>query len=53
VVDDEEINRCLIAAILGQRGYEIVHACDGAQALALVARSDIDLVLLVPCKRNL
>ena len=46
VVDDEELNRCLIAAILGQRGYEIVHACDGAQALALVAHGDIDLVLL-------
>ena len=46
VVDDEEINRCLIAAILDQRGYEIVHAGDGEQALALIARRDIDLVLL-------
>jgi two-component system cell cycle sensor histidine kinase/response regulator CckA len=46
VVDDEQLNRRLIQAILAPEGHEIVHATDGESALALIAHGKIDLVLL-------
>jgi putative two-component system response regulator len=45
VVDDEETNRRLLTRLLGQ-DYTVVPAQDGEEALALVERVDVDLVLL-------
>jgi len=46
VVDDVRENVRLLEAVLGTRGYEVISANDGAEALALVARDPPDLVLL-------
>jgi diguanylate cyclase (GGDEF)-like protein/PAS domain S-box-containing protein len=46
VVDDNEANRDVLSRRLGLRGYEVVTAADGADALARVAASTFDLVLL-------
>lgn len=46
VVDDEAANRRLIQAILAPEGGTIVHAADGASALAMMREQCIDLVLL-------
>lgn len=46
VVDDVRENVRLLEAVLGARGYEVISANDGAEALALVARDPPDLVLL-------
>src|SRR2546430_1937949 len=46
VVDDGELNRDLLEAILASEGYEIVHAGDGDTALEIVGRGDVDVVLL-------
>ncbi len=46
VVDDEEGNRELLEAILGERGFVVEHATDGAQALALATADPPDLILL-------
>ncbi len=48
MVDDEEPIRDVIAAILGQHGYRVMTAADGAEATARFARhaSDIQLVVL-------
>ena len=46
VVDDEpEINR-LVARLFEKRGYRVVSALDGAEALAQVARERPDLIML-------
>jgi adenylate cyclase len=46
VVDDNEINRDIIATRLGTHGYEILQAADGEEALTAVAQYHPDLVLL-------
>ncbi len=46
VVDDLKANIKLLEAVLHPRGYRVVSACSGAEALELVARSCPDLVLL-------
>jgi putative two-component system response regulator len=46
VVDDEASNRRLLRQILTPLGYEVVEAADGVAALAQVARSIPDLILL-------
>jgi two-component system, cell cycle response regulator len=46
IVDDNQDNIEIIGTRLRYRGYEIVEACDGEQALALVAESAPDLILL-------
>jgi len=45
-VDDEPLNLSLLEAILVPRGYDVVKAVNGRQALHLVAERHIDLVLL-------
>jgi diguanylate cyclase (GGDEF)-like protein len=46
VVDDNQDNIEIIAARLRYRGYDIIEASDGAQALALVQETAPDLILL-------
>jgi adenylate cyclase len=46
VVDDNEINRDIIATRLGVHGYQTLQAVDGEEALAAVAEHHPDLVLL-------
>jgi putative two-component system response regulator len=45
VVDDEESNRKLLTRLLG-REYDVITLPDGEQALALLERVDVDVVLL-------
>jgi diguanylate cyclase (GGDEF)-like protein len=46
VVDDVADNRAVLARRLQRRGYEVVEAANGAEALDFIARADSDLVLL-------
>lgn len=46
VVDDMLASREAMARILNQHGYETVPAINGAEALALLKKNKIDLILL-------
>ena len=46
VVEDHEINREMLTEWLELRGYAVAVAVDGAEALARVARSAPDLILM-------
>lgn len=46
IVEDEECLLKLASIILTSRGYEVIGAGDGAQALEILTRDKIDLVLL-------
>jgi len=46
VIDDNGANRDLLDRYLGRRGYEVIHAVDGAMGLLLVWTHYPDLVLL-------
>jgi class 3 adenylate cyclase/CheY-like chemotaxis protein len=46
VVDDHQANLRLLEAILSPRGYEVLTAARGEEALRRIAETDIDLVLL-------
>jgi diguanylate cyclase (GGDEF)-like protein/PAS domain S-box-containing protein len=46
VVDDNELNRDALSRRLRQRGYAVAVATDGTEALAMIARTPFDLVLL-------
>jgi adenylate cyclase len=46
VVDDQPPNVRLLEAILEPRGYDVLTASAGEQALELIAAEDVDLVLL-------
>jgi putative two-component system response regulator len=46
VVDDEELNRKLISAMLKPQGYEVLQAVDGEDCLEKVRRTPPDLILL-------
>ncbi|HEX7503119.1 MAG TPA: response regulator [Acidobacteriota bacterium] len=45
-VDDEPVNLKLYDAFLQPQGYEVLHAGNGRQALEMIQRQKIDLVLL-------
>jgi response regulator RpfG family c-di-GMP phosphodiesterase len=45
-VDDETMNRDLLAAVLEPKGYEVMTAADGKSALEIIAAQPVDLVLL-------
>ena len=45
LVDDEEGYRELIARILTKAGYEVLQAGNGVEALSLLEKSQIDLVI--------
>jgi putative two-component system response regulator len=46
IVDDDDKNLKLLEANLTPRGYQIIRASNGEEALSLIKRIDIDLVLL-------
>ena len=46
VVDDNEMNRDLLSRRLERKGYKVLTAADGMQALDAIAASPVDLVLL-------
>ncbi|MEW5744267.1 MAG: response regulator [Nitrospirota bacterium] len=46
VVDDNRDNRELVAKVLGIRGYRIVEAVDGEEALSKVSSERPDLILM-------
>ncbi|HBA61216.1 MAG TPA: two-component system response regulator [Elusimicrobia bacterium] len=46
IVDDEDFNQELIQALLEPKGYEVVTADNGKQALEILAQKNIDLILL-------
>ncbi|WP_439400418.1 adenylate/guanylate cyclase domain-containing protein (plasmid) [Bradyrhizobium sp. PMVTL-01] len=46
IVDDNETNRCLLAARLGAEGYQTVEVENGERALAVVHEVEPDVVLL-------
>ena len=46
VVDDQPPNVRLLEAILTPRGYDVLTASSGEQALEVIAAEDVDLVLL-------
>ncbi len=46
VVDDNEMNRDMLARRLARRGYTVAVAEDGRQALAIIETQQFDLVLL-------
>lgn len=45
-VDDVDRNRELIAGILDREGFHVAHAKDGAEAMDVIGRDGIDVVLL-------
>src|SRR5262245_13026487 len=45
VVDDEPLNRFLIATILRRQGYQVLEAADALTALELVSKWRFDLVV--------
>jgi two-component system, OmpR family, response regulator RpaB len=53
VVDDEASIRTLARTVLERAGYEVTTARDGLEAIALLALSDYDLVLLDVMMPNL
>ena len=46
VVDDVADNRDILSRRLSRRGYDVVEACNGTEALQRIAEDEIDLVLL-------
>lgn len=46
IVDDSRDNRNLLAVMLGNEGFELLTAASGEEALAIIARSAPNLVLL-------
>ena len=46
VVDDDAMNRLLFASVLRERGHEVWEACDGEEALTMIEREPVTLVLM-------
>jgi signal transduction histidine kinase/CheY-like chemotaxis protein len=46
VAEDNEINRRIVDAMLTKSGHDVTHVKNGAEAIDLVARGGIDLVLM-------
>ena len=45
VVDDEKIQRHMVAGFLEKQGYQVLHAGDGPGGLAIVRERQVDIVL--------
>lgn len=46
VVEDDETNRKFFVTVLLEKGYEVVEAADGEEALAVAARESPSLILM-------
>ena len=46
VVEDNEENRDMLSRRLQRRGYRVVHAADGQEAVEMAAREKPDLILM-------
>jgi CheY-like chemotaxis protein len=46
VVDDDQAQRELVAALLGSHGYQVDTACDGEEALRLLRDREYQLAIL-------
>ena len=46
VVDDESDIRTILKAVLSQCGYSVTEACDGREALDILAEKKFDLMIL-------
>ena len=46
IADDESRGRQLLTDLLAPEGYQLIHATDGVEAVAVVLREEPDLVLL-------
>ncbi|HXP43284.1 MAG TPA: response regulator [Candidatus Acidoferrales bacterium] len=46
VAEDNAVNRELIRELLELRGYTVLEACDGQEALGIIERAQPDLLLL-------
>lgn len=46
VVEDNPVNRMLLASIVRKEGYDVITAASGKEALALIGKSTFDLILL-------
>ena len=46
VAEDNAVNRELLRELLEMRGYTVMEACDGEEALRMIEQTQPDLVLL-------
>ncbi|MGR7994107.1 response regulator [Xanthobacter sp. ZOL 2024] len=46
LVEDDALEACRLESVVTQLGYDCIHACDGDAALAQLARTRFDVVLL-------
>lgn len=46
IAEDNAINRELLRELLEMRGYSVVDACDGQEALRMIEQTDPDILLL-------
>jgi len=46
VAEDNAVNRELLREVLEARGYEVIEACNGQEALDMIGQSQPDLLLL-------
>ena len=46
VVEDVDVNRDLLHAILTRQGHEVTLACNGAEAVEVIARQAFDVILM-------
>ncbi|MGH6929114.1 MAG: response regulator [Dongiaceae bacterium] len=46
LVEDNEMNRDMLSRRLARKGYEVIMACDGRQAIEMAASESPDLILM-------
>jgi CheY-like chemotaxis protein len=46
LVEDNEMNRDMLSRRLTRKGYEVIMACDGRQAIEMAASESPDLILM-------
>ncbi len=56
VIDDEDVDRMLVAELLRAEGHEVVEAADGVEGMAAMGASSLDLLvtdIMMPGKDGL
>ena len=53
IVDDEKEIRDLVDIYLKSDGYNTIQACDGLEAISIIAKNDVDLIILDVMMPNL